>query len=293
MSKHSITMTPSRTSVVRPPSIRSHVLSLGLAVSGLLVAPSQAFALQPLSEFVRAARTRNFDTREQAALVAQRDDEARQASWKLAPVVTASGSYTNNQYAAIATIPIGATGQTTSVTIMAQNQLDATFSATLPVVDIGAWERIGAARSITTAARAQANATVLDVQRAVAQAYFQVVAEDAVLRSSNERRDTAQANLDFVRTRNSAGVAPELDLKRAASEFESARQDVTEAEYQLRIARRSLATVAGLDPSPGGFELSDDTSPEPPLDSFTVGSSSRPSVLAASETARAACVFSI
>ena len=266
------------------------MFSLGIGLAAALFSPREAFALQPLSDFVRAARSQNFDAREQAAVAAQRDDEALQAWWKLAPVATASGSYTNNQYAAIATIPVGnpTLGRMESVTIMAQNQLDATFSATLPVVDIGAWERIGAACRTAVAARAQANATELDVQRAVAQAYFQVVAGEAVLRSANERRDTAQANLDFVRTRNSAGVAPELDLKRAAAELESARQDVTEAEYQLRIARRSLATVAGLEPSPGGVELSDDTSPEPPLDSFTPGSSNLPTVVAARETARAA-----
>lgn len=264
--------------------------TLTFLVAGLLAAARDASALQPLSDFVRKARSQNFDAREQAAVLAQRDEEAKQAWWKLAPVVSASGSYTNNQYAAIATIPVGnpALGQTQSVTIMAQNQLDATFSATLPIVDIGAWERVDASHSTAIAARAQSSATELDVQRAIAQAYFQVVADEAVLRSSNERRDTAQANLDFVRTRNSAGVVPELDLKRAAAEFESARQDVTEAEYQLRIAQRSLATVAGLDPSPGGIELSDDTSPEPPLDSFTGGSSNLPSVRAASETARAA-----
>lgn len=266
------------------------MFSLGIGLAALLLAPREAFALQPLSDFVRSARTRNFDAREQAAVVAQRHDEASQAWWKLAPVVTASGSYTHNEYPAVATIPIGnpALGQTESVTIMAQNQLDATFSATLPIVDIGAWERIGAARRTATAAKAQADATELEVQRGVAQIYYQVVAEEAVLRSSNERRDTAQANLDFVRTRNSAGVAPELDLKRATAELESARQDVTEAEYQLRIARRSLATVAGLEPSPGGLELSDDTSPELPIESFLGGSSSLPSVLAASENARAA-----
>jgi outer membrane protein TolC len=283
-------LTHSLTRIVRPPTFSRGATPLALVVAGLLAVPREASALQPLAEFIRAARSQNFDAREQAAVVSQREDEAKQAWWKLAPVISASGSYTNNQYAAIATIPVGnpALGQTQSVTIMAQNQLDATFSATLPIVDIGAWERVGASHRTAIAARAQAGATELDVQRAVAQAYFQVVAEEAVLRSSNERRDTAQSNLDFVRTRNSAGVAPELDLKRAEAEFESARQDVTEAEYQIRIARRSLATVAGLDPSPGGFELSDDTSPEPPLDSFTVGSSNLPSVLAASETARAA-----
>jgi len=266
---------------------RLRTWSLGVCVAVATLAPREASALQPLSDFVRSARTQNFDVREQAAVVAQRDDETSQTSWKLAPVVTASASYTNNQYPAIATIPTGI-NKTESVTIMAQNQLDATFSATLPIVDVGAWERIGAARRTASAAKAQSNATEFEVQRAVAQAYFQVVAAEAVLRSASERRDTAQANLDYVTKRNAAGVAPELDLKRATAELESAHQDVTEAEYQLRIARRSLATVTGLDPSPGGIELSSDTSPEPPLESFASGLSSLPSVVAATETTRAA-----
>ena len=137
------------------------MFSLGIGLAAVLLAPREAFALQPLSDFVRSARTRNFDAREQAAVVAQRHNEASQAWLKLAPVVTASGSYTHNEYPAVATIPIGspALGQTESVTIMAQNQLDATFSATFPIVDIGAWERIGGARRTATAARAQANAT--------------------------------------------------------------------------------------------------------------------------------------
>jgi outer membrane protein TolC len=263
-------------------------LSIAVILGLLVAAPRPASALEPLSDFVRAARSRNFDAREQAAVVAQRSDEVDQAWWKLAPVVTASTSYTRNQYEAIARIPLGASGQTQQATITPQDQLDATFSATLPVVDVGAWERIGAARRTAVAAVAQAGATELEVQRAVAQAYYLVVADEAVLRSSTVRRDRAQANLDFVRTRNVAGVAPELDLKRAAAELESARQDVTEAEYQVRVARRALATVAGLEPSQGGIELADDTSPEPPLESFGVRPADLPSVRAAAETARAA-----
>lgn len=265
-------------------------LAAGFGLAALIVAPRQASALQPLSEFVQTAKARNFDAREQAAVLAQRDEEASQAWWKLAPTVTATGTYTHNEFAAIATIPVGnpAAGQTQSVTIMAQNQLDAIFTASLPIVDVGSWERIGAARRTAAAAKTQLQATELEVQRAVAQAYYQVVANEAVLRSSNERRDTAKANLEFVRTRNAAGVAPELDLKRATAELESANQDVTEAEYQLRIARRSLATVSGLEPSAGGVELSDDTSAEAPLESFGVTTSDLPSVRAAAETARAA-----
>lgn len=276
--------------VGKPRVTQLHALGLSVGLATLLLAPPQASALEPLSDFVRSARERNFDAREQTTVAAQRDDEAAQAWWKLAPTVTGTGTYTHNQYPAIATIPIGnpTLGQTESVTIMAQNQLDAIFTASLPIVDVGAWERIGAARRTAIAAKAQREATDFDVQRAVAQAYYQVVANEAVLRSANERRDTAKANLDFVRTRNAAGVAQELDLKRATAELESANQDVTEAEYQLRIARRSLATVSGLEPSQGGIELSDDTSPEPPLASFGVNVAHLPSVRAATETALAA-----
>jgi hypothetical protein len=199
-----------------------HALGLGFGLATLLLAPRHASALEPLSDFVRSAKERNFDAREQAAVAGQRDGEASQAWWKLAPTVTGTGTYTHNQYPAIATIPIGnpTLGQTESVTIMAQNQLDAVFTASLPIVDVGSWERIGAARRTAIAAKAQVHATDHDVQRAVAQAYYQFVANEAVLRSANGRRDTAKANLDFVRTRNAAGVSQDLDLKRATAELE-------------------------------------------------------------------------
>lgn len=289
MSEYSVTMAHRSNTCGTGPRASRVVVLLGLVAAALL-APREASALQPLSEFVRSAKSRNFDAREQAAVVTQRDEEASQMWWKLAPTVTATGTYTHNEYAAIATIPVGnpAAGQTQSVTIMAQNQLDAVFTASLPIVDVGSWEHIGAARRTAAAAKAQVQATDLDVQRAVAQAYYQVVANEAVLHSASDRRDTAKANLSFVQTRNGAGVAPELDLKRAAAELESANQDVTEAEYQLRIARRSLATVAGLEPSEGGVELPDDMSPERPLEGFGVTTSNLPSVRVADETARAA-----
>ena len=272
----------------RRPAFRLRVLSLSVGISALFLGPRNASALQPLADFVHAAQTQNFDAREQSAVMAQRHDEALQQSWKLSPVITATAGYTRNQYAAIAHIPIDNTGHTTTATIMAQNQYDVTFGATIPLVDVGAWERIGAARRTAASAVAQERATELDVQRAVAQAYFQVVATEAVLKSSNTRHETSAANLNYVQTRNAAGVAPELDLKRAEAELESTRQDVTEAEYQVRIARRSLSTVAGLEPTPGGVELSTDTSPEASLETFRAGLSTLPSVRAAAETARAA-----
>ena len=53
------------------------MFSLGIGLAAVLLAPREAFALQPLSDFVRSARTRNFDAREQAAVVAQRHERGK------------------------------------------------------------------------------------------------------------------------------------------------------------------------------------------------------------------------
>jgi outer membrane protein TolC len=265
-----------------------HRWSTFAAVAALLMAPRKAAALQPLDEFVHSAQQQNFDIREQTALMAQRDEEASQSTWKLSPVVSATAAYTRNQYAAIVTIPLDDTGLTRSATIQPLNQYEAAFSATLPVVDVGAWERIGAANRTASAAHAQTHSTTLEAQRAVAQAYFQVVANEAVLQTANARHRTAEANLAYVRTRIDAGVAQELDLKRATAELESTRQDIAEAQFQLSTGRRSLATTSGLEPSAGSVELPSDTLSEPQLQGFMVAVAKHPNVFAAAETALAA-----
>ena len=258
------------------------------AMGALLLASGSASALEPLSDFVREAHRRNFDAREQAAVVAQRRDETSQAWWRLAPTITSSAAYTNNQYEAVVTIPLDQKGDVRTATITPQNQYDFTFTASVPVIDVGAWERIAAAKRTEGAALEQARSTAFDVERNVAQAYYQVVAAEAVLESAHKRRDTAKANLDYIKTRHDAGVASDLDLKRAASEFERTNQDIADADYQVKSTRRTLATVTGVEPSPGGVPLDADTRPEPPLAELEPDASALPSVRAAVENARAA-----
>jgi outer membrane protein TolC len=260
----------------------------GCFVIGAALDARRADALEPLSTFLRSAHTQSFDVREQAATIGQRREETRQAWWKLAPTATASATYTYNQYEAVVSFPIDAQGDVRTATFTPQNQYDVVFAATVPIVDVGAWERIGVARRNEDAARAQSQATVLDVDKNVAQAYFQLVAAEAVLDSANKRRDTAKANLDYVTKRHDMGVALELDFRRATSEFERTRQDVADADYQVKIARRSLATLSGREPEPGVVAISDDTTEEAPLTTFQTDVSALPSVRAAIESVRAA-----
>jgi len=227
-----------------------------------LAAP--AHALEPLDVFLESARSRSFDNREARATVAQRRGETTAAWLKLAPVLTLTGSYTNNQYAAVATFPNG-TGGTTSATIIAQNQGDFIVNATVPIIDIGSWERIGAAKLTLESERSHVASTELDVEKAVTRDWYQVVAEEAVLAAALRSLDTAQKNLTFVTNRKGLGVSSDLDYRRALAEVERNKQDVADAEYQVGVARIALATASGHGVGSGGVSLATNLSPEAPL----------------------------
>src|SRR4051794_35650789 len=92
-----------------------------------LVMASPAQALQPVDEFVAAARVHNLDNREAQATADQRGEEARQAWSRIGPNVTVRASYTRNQYEAQVQIP----GGPGPVTITPIDQLDATFTLNL------------------------------------------------------------------------------------------------------------------------------------------------------------------
>ena len=135
------------------------VTTLALAAA-LALAPAPALALEPLSAFWSAARSRSFDNREAAAVVGQRSAERDQSWLKLAPVATVSATYTRNQYESIVTIPSGPTTFRTA-TITPQDQGDLVLSATVPLVDVGAWERIGVANRSLEASRSRAESTAI------------------------------------------------------------------------------------------------------------------------------------
>ncbi len=263
------------------------VTTLALAAA-LALAPAPALALEPLSAFLSAARSRSFDNREAAAVVGQRSAERDQSWLKLAPVATVSATYTRNQYESIVTIPSGPTTFRTA-TITPQDQGDLVLSATVPLVDVGAWERIGVANRSLEASRSRAESTASDVQKAVARDYYQLVAAAALVEAAGSSLDTARKNLAYVTSRKEAGVASELDQKRAVAEVERGRQSLADATYQARIAERALATASGRVPTTDGAStLGDDLSPEAPLAEWDAGGADAlPAVRAQRDEARA------
>jgi outer membrane protein TolC len=256
----------------------------------VLLSSRSAFAIQALEEFLTGARGRgSVEIAEAREISNQRTLEARAAWAKLAPSLTAQGSYTRNQRAAETTIPATPAGPAQTITITPLDQLDASIALNVPIIDVGNWQRIGAAEAIASAAKVRAEATGLDVDKVVTRAFYQVVAADASMGAAKRALDAANDNLAVVSQRLGAGTASELDTERAKAEVERARQTMASAQMSYAVAKRSLQTASGVTPADGGMpSLEDSLVEEGPLASLEPSVERLPSVRAAKLETRAA-----
>jgi len=179
---------------------------------GLLLLPVRAHALQPLAEFLHHAAELNFDNREARATAVQRVHEATQAWGHLLPALTMQADYIRNQYLGAANIPTGAAPgsngvlPTHHVVMSPVDQWDLTFSAALPLIDVAAWNNVGAGAANQEAQRERMAATALEVQKTVARTYYQLVGARAVARAARRTLAAAEDNSRYLETRSHAGL---------------------------------------------------------------------------------------
>lgn len=219
---------------------------------------------QPLARFLDEAAGQNVDGRLARVATASARASFDQQWSALLPSLSANGGYTRNQFAAIVDVPNGPMS-TQRITIIPQDQLEATLKAELPLIDVSKWVRVGAASAQAGAAEAREEDALQQVRREVVTAYFGFAGARAVLGSAERSLAVAQAQLEQQRARRAAGVATELELVRAQAEVERTTQVQAEAFAQLENARRSLRSVSGLDPKGEVSLPEDDLHPEPPL----------------------------
>lgn len=237
-----------------------------LGISALAL-PQFAHATEPLSTFLGGAEKAGFDAREQRAITEQRSFETQAALGRLLPSFNARGTVTHNQYAA--ELPPGTfPGQTEAITITPQNQFDATFTLTVPIVDVAQVARYKQARHLQKAAEAGQQATGSDLSRAVAQAYYTFLGASALVEAAESGVDLAEQNLKFVTSRRELGVVTNLDLVRAKANLERAKRDLVDAELVRTNSARNLQTLSGISPSPADAYPEDTLEKEAPLDEW-------------------------
>jgi outer membrane protein TolC len=249
-----------------------------------------AFALQPLSAFVTAARSGNTDERIAALTAEQQEADALTALGRTTPAVSARVVYTRNQFEAKID-PTQFTGGVMvpgaePLVVQPFNQLDAYFQLDVPIIDLAGWARTRSARASAHSAQKSARATALDVQKQVARQYYQVIGGAALGLAAQRTLAAAEQNLTITRDRQESGVATALDIDRASSEVERARQSISDAELTVELSRRALRTLTGLAPEGGTPEAADDLHEETPLASWEASTLQTNPQLAASAAQR-------
>lgn len=242
-------------------------ISSKLAFCGLVLSVQPAGATQPLAEFLAGARSQSFDAREQEATIRQRDWEAEAARGRLLPSFLAQGKYTHNQFGA--ELPPGTfPGQTESLTLTPQDQLDATFQLDIPLIDLSNYARHSQSKHFAKAAQLSRETTATDLDRAVTQAYYTFIGAAALKEAAERSLKIANENLAYVTTRGQLGAATELDRERAISNVERSKQDLTDAELISITAGRNLQTLSGMTASAVTEYPVDDLRKEASLESW-------------------------
>ncbi|HYY53557.1 MAG TPA: TolC family protein [Myxococcales bacterium] len=259
------------------------VRSFGIAVAVTLSWSLPSLALQPLDVFVASARERNPDALEAKAGLAQQNAQSDVALGRVLPGISARGAYTRNQYGT--TVDLG----TGPITVVPDHQWDGSATVTVPLIDAAGWARAAAAKTTANAAGFQLASARLQVEAQVAQTYYQLVADFALVAVSGTALEVSKEGLRLAQNRLSAGVAPALEVDRARADVEQQTQQLAAAVLQLSLAARALESASGVFPDLSvPAPLTDDLHNEPALASFEGDVNRLPAVLAASGNTRAA-----
>ncbi|HEU4382435.1 MAG TPA: TolC family protein [Anaeromyxobacteraceae bacterium] len=258
-------------------------LRMLIAAAGALWA-AHASALQPLEEFLRGARASHPDNAEAEASRRQTDAAADGELGRALPRLTLRGTYTWSQYDSALEIP-----GLPPITLTPKESWDGSATLDVPLVDLARFTRIASARSSARAAATGTSVTDLQVQARVAQGYYQLLANQALVASSRRALAVAQSSLRIAEQRHAAGAAPLLDVDRARAEVERNVQQLAASELQASVVARALQSATGLSPElQGEVAFGDDLHEEPPLEQFQVPDDRIPSLASAMESRRAA-----
>lgn len=245
----------------------------------LLGAPGGARA-QALEDFL-ARVSSSAEVREAEAVVAQRAGERTQSLGALIPSLSARAGYTRNEVEVAVTLPGGG-----RAVITQQDQLDASLTLDVPLLDLGAWSRLGASRAALTAAEARRAASVDDVRRSVTRAWFTWVGASALRDASARAVEAAQRSVERARRRAEAGRGTTLDQQRAEADLARAEQDLADAALSADAAARTLRSTTGLDATAPPPLPEDSLREEPPLAAWERHAGDTPAVRAAESEAR-------
>jgi outer membrane protein TolC len=181
------------------------------------------------------------------------------------PRISGQGSTAFDQYPAISQWG----------TLQPQRTTGGSLAASLPVIDAANWMNAGAAGHAFEAAGYALEGVRQETKRRVVQAYYALVAAEAMKHSYGRAWETAKHDLEIAQEKKKAGAATALDLARSRVEVAAAAQGIVDAEQGAALAVQTLRSLTSLTPSAGVPDPVVEVREEAPLEHWEAIASER------------------
>ncbi|MGZ3707903.1 MAG: TolC family protein [Bdellovibrionota bacterium] len=276
-----------------------------VSVLSASLAASEAFALQPLSDFIAAGRKSAIANRIASLGIDERGAQKDQSFYSLFPSVYVNAGYNYSSSAGSLDLPVAgpsptpgstptssstATPLTQHIITTPQNQLNLTMGLCVPILNLEAIHRYRSAKAGVDEAKFNAQAIAQQTDMKVAKAYYQFAAAAVGLKLARERQTAAEALEPIARGQEQVGLAPPLEGERAKADYNATLQSVAQLQNLEFSARRQILTLTGVVPSEQDVEamISSDLPDELPLDRWLSELDHLPSVKSAQSVAQEA-----
>lgn len=163
----------------------------------------------------------------------------------LYPNVSVSGSYQRTLLKQVMVMDMG--GQAMEIKVGRDNNISASASASMPLVNAQLWESLKLSALDVELAVEQARSSKVSMVSQVKQAFYGVLLAKASYNVVKEVYQNAQANYEKTMQRYQVGKASELEKLRAEVNVKNAEPNVSSSENAVLLAAWQLKAVMGLD----------------------------------------------
>ncbi len=140
-------------------------------------------------------------------------------------------------------LPPGSSG---AMVLHRQENLNGTIQARLPLINLQSWKTISMAKLGADLATLGVEEARQQLLLGTAQAYFVTAMMRSLIGLREEALDSAARHLDVAKAHLDAGMGVRIDVVRAETDVEQARQELLTAHLTLDNARDALGLLTGL-----------------------------------------------
>ena len=180
-----------------------------------------------------------------ADMTVEKSGYAKKGSYaSLYPNVNISSSYQRTLLKQVMVMDMG--GQAMEIKVGRDNNITATASASMPLVNAPLWESLKLSALDVELAVEQARSSKVSMISQVKQAFYGVLLAKESLHVMTQVYENAQANYEKTMQRYQVGKASELEKLRAQVNVMNAEPNVSSAENAVLLATWQLKAVMGL-----------------------------------------------